>query len=201
MITDNDSWFKTRDIQQAELKKQMKQLQKDIKQMSREKMSLFVATTTFRRNLVNLLGSGGREKAAVSQSGNGKDESTNILNKVANFQNVMADLYLHQAEADELLFFLAIDYQRLLESVDTALAERRQALKCLMKETKKHGAAKEDADLSKVEAAQNTFDKLNQTMRRELEHFDKIMKDEFGDTFDKYHKQYRTALANTGSTP
>ena len=129
MITDNDSWFKTRDLQQAELKKQMKQLQRDIKQMSREKMSLFVATTTFRRNLVNLLGSGGREKAAVSHNANGKDESSNILNKVANFQNVMADLYLHQAEADELLFFLAIDYQRLLESVDTALAERRQALK------------------------------------------------------------------------
>ena len=89
----------------------MKQLQTDIKQMSREKMSLFVATTTFRRNLVNLLGSGGREKAAVSYSWNGKDQSTNILNKVADFQNVMADLYLQQAEADELLFCLAIDYQ------------------------------------------------------------------------------------------
>ena len=80
LITDNDSWFKTREIQQTELQKQMKQLQTDIKQMSREKMSLFVATTTFRRNLVNLLGSGGREKAAVSHSANGKDQSTNILN-------------------------------------------------------------------------------------------------------------------------
>ena len=200
-MADNDSWFKTRDIQQAELKRQMKQLQKDIKKMSREKMSLFVATTTFRRNLVNLLGSGGREKAAVTQTGSGKDESINILNKVANFQNVMADLYLQQAEADELLFFLAIDYQRLLDSVDTALAERRQALKYLVKERKKHGVAKEDVDLSKVETAQNTFDKLNQTMRRELEHFDKMMKEEFGNTFDKYHKQYRTALANTENTP
>eukprot|EP00090_Calanus_glacialis_P046171 TRINITY_DN8925_c0_g1_i1.p1 TRINITY_DN8925_c0_g1~~TRINITY_DN8925_c0_g1_i1.p1 ORF type:complete len:517 (-),score=153.83 TRINITY_DN8925_c0_g1_i1:14-1417(-) len=201
LVTDNDSWFKTRDVQQTELKKQMKQLQTDIKQMSREKMSLFVATTTFRRNLVNLLGSGGREKAAVSHSANGKDQSTNILNKVADFQNVMADLYLQQAEADELLFFLAIDYQRLLESVDTASAERRHALKHLMKETKKHGGEKGEADLTKVEEAQTNFDKLNQTMRRELEHFDKVMKEEFGDTFDKYHKQYRTALANTGNTP
>ena len=201
LVTDNDSWFKTRDVQQTELKKQMKQLQTDIKQMSREKMSLFVATTTFRRNLVNLLGSGGREMAGVSHSGNGKDQRTNILNKVADFQNVMADLYLQQAEADELLFFLAIDYQRLLESVDTASAERRHALKHLMKETKKHGGEKEEADLTKVEEAQDKFDKLNQTMRRELEHFDKVMKEEFGDTFDKYHKQYRTALANTGNTP
>ena len=200
-VTDNDSWFKTRDIQQAELKKQMKQLQTDIKQMSREKMSLFVATTTFRRNLVNLLGSGGREKAAVSQSVNGRDKSMNILNKVAEFQNVMADLYLQQAEADELLFFLAIDYQRLLDSVDIALAERRHSLKDLLKETKKHGGEKGDADIEKVEEAQTNFDKLNQTMRRELEHFDTVMKEEFGNTFDKYHKQYRTALANTGNTP
>lgn len=164
-------------------------------------MSLFVATTTFRRNLVNLLGSGGREKAAVSHSANGRDQSTNILSRVAEFQNVMADLYLHQAEADELLFFLAMDYRQLLESVDTALAERRHALKVVTKETKKHGSDKEDTDLSKVEEAQANFDKLNQTMRRELEHFDKVMKDEFGDTFDRYHKQYRTALANTGNTP
>ena len=70
-----------------------------------------------------------------------------------------------------------------------------------MKETNKHGVAKEDADLSKVQEANNNFDKLIQTMRRELEHFDKMMKEEFGNTFDKYHKQYRTALANTGSTP
>ena len=54
-VTDTDIWFKTREIQQSDLGKQMKQLQTDIRQMSREKMSLFVSTTTFRRNLVNLL--------------------------------------------------------------------------------------------------------------------------------------------------
>jgi hypothetical protein len=70
-----------------------------------------------------------------------------------------------------------------------------------MKETKKHRGENGEADLTKVEEAQTEFDKLNQTMRREMEHFDKVMKEEFGDTFDKYHKQYRTALANTGSTP
>ena len=43
----------------------------------------------------------------------------------------MADLYIQQAEADELLYFLAVDYERLLLVVDDALAERRAALKVM----------------------------------------------------------------------
>ena len=34
-MTDTDIWFKTREMQQADLGKQMVQLQKDIKQMSK----------------------------------------------------------------------------------------------------------------------------------------------------------------------
>ena len=37
-MTDTDIWFKTREMQQADLGKQMVQLQKDIKQMSKVKM-------------------------------------------------------------------------------------------------------------------------------------------------------------------
>ena len=37
-VTDTDIWFKTREMQQADLGKQMVQLQKDIKQMSKVKM-------------------------------------------------------------------------------------------------------------------------------------------------------------------
>ena len=54
----------------------------------------------------------------------------------------MADLYLQQAEADEMLYFLAVDYKRILESVDSALAYRRRALKLLQREIKKNGGAK-----------------------------------------------------------
>ena len=54
--TDNDSWFKTRELQHEDLKKQMEQLQKDILKMKKEKMTLFVSTTAFRRNLLDLLG-------------------------------------------------------------------------------------------------------------------------------------------------
>ena len=54
----------------------------------------------------------------------------------------MADLYLQQAEADEMLYFLAVDYKRILESVDSALAYRRRALKLLQKEIKKNGSSK-----------------------------------------------------------
>ena len=34
--------------------------------------------------------------------------------QVADLQNGMADLYLNQAEADDLLAFLALDYTRML---------------------------------------------------------------------------------------
>ena len=53
---DNDSWFKTREIQHEDLKKQMETLQKDIISMKEQKMTLFVSTTAFRRNLLDLLG-------------------------------------------------------------------------------------------------------------------------------------------------
>ena len=31
-------------------------------------------------------------------------------------------------------------------------------------------------------------------IRRELEHFDEVMREEFGETFTVYHKQYTAAL-------
>ena len=68
---------------------------------------------------------------------------------MAEFQNVMADLYLQQAEADEMLFFLAVDYKRILQSVDSALAYRRRALKLLQKELKKNGGSKVRPDKDK----------------------------------------------------
>ena len=57
-----------------------------------------------------------------------------------------------------------------------------------------------EIDTEKMTDAQGNFDKLNQNMRRELEHFDTVMREEFGETFDKYHKQYRTALSMSNNT-
>ena len=54
--SDTDSWFKTRELQHGDLKKQMETLQKDIVNMKKQKMTLFVSTTAFRRNLLDLLG-------------------------------------------------------------------------------------------------------------------------------------------------
>ena len=105
--------------------------------------------------------------------------------------------------------------------MDQALARRRRALKALQKELKKSGSekvkvdtycykvlfnikmiffSKGDIDTEKIDSTQSNFDKLNQNMRRELEHFDTVMRAEFGETFDRYHKQYRTALSLTNTT-
>ena len=94
--------------------------------------------------IFNLAGNnshGGREKSGKTGRENAGDSSS-VLRKVADFQNVMADLYLQQAEADEMLYFLAMDYKRILGSVDSALAYRRRALKSLQKEIKKNGSSK-----------------------------------------------------------
>ena len=56
-----------------------------------------------------------------------------------------------------------------------------------------------EIDTEKMNSAQTEFDKLNQNMRRELEHFDTVMRGEFGETFDRYHKQYRAALSSTST--
>ena len=207
---DNDSWFKTREMQHEDLKNQMNTMLKDIVSMKQQKMTLFVSTTTFRRNLLDLLGNnshGGREKTAkksrvdvlVENEDKSSNNSSSVMTRVAEFQNVMADLYLQQAEADEMLYFLAVDYKGILAAVDAALARRRRALKTLQKEIKKNGSSKGEIDTEKIESSQSSFDKLNQTMRRELEHFDTVMREEFGETFDKYHKQYRTALSSSSN--
>ena len=83
--------------------------------------------------------SSGRERSGVE----GRRETSNdVMNRVAEFQNIMADLYLQQAEADEVLHHLATDYRLMLASVDRALAERRRTLRELQRETKRHSGAK-----------------------------------------------------------
>ena len=101
---------------------------------------------------------GGREKSGKAGREEGSDSSS-VLRKVAEFQNVMADLYLQQAEADEMLFFLAVDYKRILQSVDSALAYRRRALKLLQKEIKKNGGSKvrSDKDMPQCPTLLNIF--------------------------------------------
>merc|ERR1712186_287992 len=42
-------------------------------------------------------------------------------------------MYLHQAEADELVWFLAVDYLRLISVVEEVFAHRRVVLKKLNK--------------------------------------------------------------------
>jgi len=190
MVSDNDIWFKTRELHQKELRTQLTTLKNDIKTMSEEKMQLFVATTTFRRNLLELVAAGGSQRMSARSSK--EREGNDLLKKVADLQNGMADLYLNQAEADDLLAFLALDYTRMLDSVEHCMDVRRQNLKELQKVTKKK--TKMLDKMAELDDRQADFDKISQNLRRELEHFDLQMRDEFGETFTAYHQQYTNAL-------
>ena len=92
------------------------------------------------------------------------------------------------------MWFLANDYLRMVEVVERVFGDRRIVMKKLNK------ILKDMKDTEKIDKAQVTFDKLSQTMRRELEHFDNVMKEEFSETFSAYHSQYQTSINNTSTS-
>lgn len=49
--------------------------------------------------------------------------------------------------------------------------------------------------LEEVERLQKDFDKISQTIRRELEHFDYVMKGEFEEAFKAYKASYWKTLS------
>ena len=169
-VTETDIWFKTRSLVLQEQKLQVINLQSNLEKIIQDKLSLTSATTVFHDNLSQFLGS----------------------KVVGDKQSNVGSVYRLQAEADEELRFLAHDYELLIEDVDRALVVRKEAVRKLS--TVKKGADAGKADEETMQAAQEHFDSINQSMRRELEHFDTIMRDEFSTAFNDYNKKYEEAL-------
>jgi len=66
------------------------------------------------------------------------------------------------------------DYERQCEAVREVLAVRRK----VQMETQQAQKAKKNS-LEEIEKAQNSFDEISQAVRRELGHFDMVMREEF----------------------
>ena len=169
-VTETDIWFKTRAIVLKEQKIQVINLQSNLQKIIQDKLSLSAATNTFHDNLTQFMGS----------------------MVVGDKESMVGGVYKHQAEADEELYFLAEDYEKMIEAADRALAVRKEALRGLIGKRNRFEAGKEDHE--NMEVAKDNFDVLNQTMRRELEHFDTVMGDEFSRAFDDYNRKYEKAL-------
>ena len=136
----------------------------------KEKLSLTSATNIFHDNLSHFLGS----------------------NVLQDDSSISGGIFKQQAEADEELIFLAKDYENMIDDVLKVLEIRKTAVRRLnqMKSMVQEGKV----DQEELERATNKFDSLNQNMRRELEHFENVMMDEFNKAFNIYNRKYDKAM-------
>ena len=169
-MLETDLWFKTRSLLLQEQKSHVINLQSNLKKIVKEKLSLTSATNIFHDNLSQFLGS-------------------NVLQEDS---SISGGIFKQQAEADEELIFLAKDYENMIDDVIKVLEIRKSAVRRLNKMKIMVEAGKGNQE--ELERAANKFDSLNQNMRRELEHFENVMMDEFNKAFNIYNKKYDKAM-------
>ena len=169
-MLETDLWFKTRSLLLQEQKSHVINLQSNLKKIVKEKLSLTSATNIFHDNLSQFLGS-------------------NVLQEDS---SISGGIFKQQAEADEELIFLAKDYENMIDDVIKVLEIRKSAVRRLNKMKIMVEAGKGNQE--ELERATNKFDSLNQNMRRELEHFENVMMDEFNKAFNIYNKKYDKAM-------
>lgn len=170
MVLETDLWFKTRSLLLEEQKSQLIDLQSNLKKIVKEKLSLTSATNIFHDNLAQFLGN----------------------NVVQEDSSISGGIFKHQAEADEELVFLAKDYENMINDVLKIMEIRKAEVRRLDKIKNMVRAGKVDQE--ELERATNKFDSLNQNMRRELEHFENVMMDEFNKAFNIYNRKYDKAM-------
>ncbi len=180
-VSEQDPWFQTRVAQLNSFARQLSEMRSNLRDMGSQKRRLHAATANFQRGLVSML---------VGRSTTREGGSLGaVIGEVVDCHKVMAAIHQEQSVADDLVVELAEDYCLLIESARQTLAERR---KC---QEKMRAAQKlKNNPLEEIEKAQAQFDKLSQAVRRELEHFDFVMREEFGEAFEAYKTTYWMSL-------
>lgn len=177
--------------------------------MAKLKHGLHEMSDDFRRDLVLLL---------VGRSTVRENDFTHVIDQVVDAQRVMSTMYEEQADADDHIVHIAGDYMLLINSAQEVLARRRKVLmdleserkkakKTSAKEVKKVVAEGSEAPIeefnqetdekSELEKLELKFSNLSQTVRRELEHFDFVMREEFEKAFAAYSATYWSSLSKT----
>lgn len=183
-VSEQDPWFQTKVAQLNTLSHQMKQLEKNLKGMSEQKRKLGRTVNDFQVGLSNM--SVGR----TTRDGN----LTNVIKEVIQCHKAMAKMQEEQSKADEIIEQLAVDYQDLVKSAKSTLKYRSRYQKDMQK------VQKGKNPLEEIEKIQVGFDKISQTIRRELEHFDFVLRDEFEEVFRAYNTRYWASLASGHDT-
>ncbi|TRY71580.1 hypothetical protein TCAL_11295 [Tigriopus californicus] len=183
-VSEQDPWFQTKVAQLNTMSQQMKQLEKNLSGMSDQKRKLGRTVNDFQAGLSNM--SVGR----TSRDGN----LNQVIKEVIQCHKTMAQMQEEQSKADEIIEQLAVDYQHLVKSAKTTLQHRSRYQKDMQK------VQKGKNPLEEIEKIQVSFDKISQTIRRELEHFDFVLRDEFEEVFRAYNTRYWASLASGQDT-
>ncbi len=197
------------------LHKQMNEMHKNLKGMAKLKHELHEKSDDFRRDLVLLL---------VGRSTVRENDFSHVVDQVVDAQRVMSTMYDEQADADDHIVQIAGDYMLMIEAAQDVLARRRKVLMDLegqRKKDKKNSSVKTikksavdvdgveeaqenavavdavDHDKLELERTEQKFAAINQTVRRELEHFDFVMREEFEKAFAAYSATYWSSLSKT----
>ena len=212
MVKEMDPWFKTKSIQLEETRKTLTEMRKSLRVLSNLKGEMFFTSGDFRRHLSLLL---------VSRPSKEKDLSQ-VVNQAIDCHKLMDAIHQDQTVADELLIELSKDYTLLVDSAQDVLTRRRNLQQEFMKRTKKKKKSKKSSsrsttvseeeeeedeeeedededteDISEEKAIEELtlrFDSMSQTVRRELEHFDFILKEEFVQAFSSYNSYYFNSI-------
>lgn len=180
-VTEHDPWYQTRHAQLTTLTKQVREMQSNLKHMADLKKKLADTSTDFQRGLMAML-----VNRPSRENGLG-----NIINEVVDCHKTMGLINQEQSQADELIVQLAVDYEKLVSAAKDVMALRRKYQQQMQK------AQKGKNSLDEIEKIQKEFDKMSQIIRRELEHFDFVMREEFEETFTAYNSRYWQSLSQT----
>ena len=189
-VSEQDPWFQTRSAQLDALSKQLKEMRSNLKDMSEYKQKLYASASAFQRDLMTM-------PINKSKNNSNNDGLSAIIDDVVGCHKTMGLIHQEQAKADELVVDLAVDYERLVSHSKEVIGQRRKYQENMQKARK----GKKNAALEEIEKIQTDFDKLSQSIRRELEHFDFVMREEFQEAFEAYNHQYWRSLRKSSKTP
>ena len=208
-VKEMDPWFKTKSVQLDETSKTLTEMRKTLRALSNLKSEMYSTSGDFKRHLALLLVSRPSKERDLGQ----------VVNQAIDCHKLMDAIHQDQSVADELLIELSKDYTLLMDSAQDVLARRRNLQRVFEKKTKKKNKKskksssrttttvseeeededeEEDSeDISEEKAIEELtlkFETMSQTVRRELEHLDFILKEEFEQAFTSYNTYYFNSI-------
>ena len=178
-------------------------MHKNLRGMAKLKHQLHDKSDEFRRDLVMLL---------VGRSTVRENDFAHIIDQVVEAQRTMSSMYDEQADADDHLVQISEDYKLMILAAQDTLIRRRKVQMQFEKEEKKARKKsvkmikKDDSEapieeitneVSDLDKAEEKFNAVSQTLRRELEHFDFVMREEFEKAFAAYGATYFGSLSKS----